>query len=136
MRTSELIYLKKNVSIHFSLLQREGEVLLKIIMHRYRLNSYQYFIQKWFLLGCTHHKEFNDFYQVEIYGQPCSYRQFLTILFIVSFIKYDLFQNGCFTSLIYFTKIQISRFLRSINFLRFFNLILNAQICEKYFPLI
>ena len=52
--------------------REKGRFYWKIIMHRYRLYSYQYFIQKIFLLGCTHHKKFNSFCRVEIYGQPCT----------------------------------------------------------------
>ena len=54
---------------------QKGSFCWNIIMYRYRLHSYQYFFQKSFLLGYTHYEEFDGFYRVEIYGQPCRRRR-------------------------------------------------------------
>ena len=67
-------------------------------MYCYRLHSYQYFIQKNFLLWCTHYQIFDDLCRVETYGLPGMWSLILNwrpVFSIISLDKTELWSTIC-----------------------------------------
>ena len=51
--------------------KEKGRFCLKILMHTCRLHPHEFFSRKIVVPICNHFVEFDCFYRVEIYGQPC-----------------------------------------------------------------